>query len=343
MLCPMRRLAAVLMAFAASAAHAQFGERIDVVRIVLDIRVTNVSGAPIANLAPADFDVRIGGKRAEVESVEWIDETSGAAAASAAEDVEPGGRERPPLHRLFIIFVQTDFARNNVRVAGQMGFLPFAEKLIDSFNPGDRIAVMQFDSHLKLRLDFSDDKDDVMAALKDSLRIDQPPQPPTVPEPSLASRLNREDMKNASDSETGLLVVGNALRSIPGPKTLLLLGWGLGRLSGGAVRMTPTYQYAREALDAARTAIFAIDVPHVDYHDLQFGLQRAAEDTGGLYVKTYKFPQIAIERLQRTLSGHYELTLLRPKELQNGSHDLEVRVKRRGAVVLAPTTYIDRR
>ncbi len=327
----------------ATTAHAQFGERIDVVRILLDVRVTTINGDAIANLKPADFDVRVGGKRADVESVEWVDESfSGAAGSQPAE--EDREAESPPLHtgRLFVVFVQTDFARNNVRVAGQMGFLPFAEKLIDSFNPGDRIAVLQFDSHLKLRLDFTNDKDDVMAALKDSLRIDRPPQPPIVPEPSLASRLNREDMKKAADSEAGLLVVGNALRSIPGPKTLLLLGWGLGRLSGGAVRMTKTYQYAREALDAARTSIFTIDVPHVDYHDLELGLQRAAEDTGGLYVKTYRFPQIAIERLQRTLAGHYEVTLVRPKELESGVHDLVVRVKRRGAVVLAPTTHRDR-
>lgn len=333
----MRYLVAILLI--AGAAQAQFGERIDVVRIVLDVRVTNGGGEPIANLAPADFNVRIGGQRAEVESVEWIDES----VASVVLDERAPEEVRVPRGRLFVVFVQTDFARNNVRVAGQMGFLPFAEKLIDSFNPDDRIAVVQFDSHLKLRLDFTHDKDDVMAALKDSLRIDRPPQPPVVPEPSLASRLNREDMEKAADSESGLLVVGNALRSIPGPKTLLLLGWGLGRLSGGAVHMTKTYQYAREALDAARTAIFAIDVPHVDYHDLELGLQRAAADTGGLYVKTYRFPQIAIERLQRTLAGHYEVTLLRPKELNNGAHELDVRVKRRGAIVLAPATWMERR
>ncbi|HJQ36406.1 MAG TPA: hypothetical protein VKB93_04655, partial [Thermoanaerobaculia bacterium] len=328
-------LAAVLVA---SAAHAQFGERIDVVRILLDMRVTTINGDAIGDLTPADFDVRVGGKRAEVESVEWIDESSSYRVDESSGDVVIEQRAG----RLFVVFVQTDFARNNVRVAGQMGFLPFAEKLIDSFNPEDRIAVLQFDSHLKLRLDFTNDKEDVMAALKDSLRIDRPPQPPVVPEPSLASRLDREDMKKAADSEAGLLVVGNALRSIPGPKTLLLLGWGLGRLSGGAVHMTKTYQYAREALDAARTAIFTIDVPHVDYHDLELGLQRAAADTGGLYVKTYRFPQIAIERLQRTLAGHYEVTLVRPKELKSGVHDLVVRVKRRGAVVLAPVTYKDR-
>jgi len=61
-----------------------------------------------------------------------------------------------------------------------------------------------------------------------------------------------------------------------------------------------------------------------------------------LYVKTFRFPQIAVERLQRTLAGHYEIELRRPIDLEAGTHKLNVRVKRRGAVVLAPSTYIDR-
>jgi len=349
MLWRMRRLTAMFLVFAAGAAHAQFGERIDVVRILLDIRVTDASGNAIADLTPADFNVTIGGKRAEVESVEWIDDV-------AVEDRHPclsceetgqageaGQAGLPVLHgRLFVLFVQTDFARNSFRVAGQMSFIHYAEQMIDAFAPNDRVAVMQFDSHLKLRLDFTDDKEQVRAALRDTLLINVPPAPPVVPEPSLASRLDRDAMLHANDSETGLLIVGNALRSIRGPKTILLLGWGLGRLSNGIVRMTRTYDIAREALDAARTAIFAIDVPQADYHDLEVGLQQAAADTGGLYVKTFRFPQIAVERLQRTLAGHYEIELRRPIDLEAGTHKLNVRVKRRGAVVLAPSTYIDR-
>src|SRR6185503_4202794 len=227
MLWRMRRLAAILAVLAASAAHAQFRERIEVVRIVIDVRVTDYSGNAITDLKPADFDIRIGGKRAEIEAVEWIND-SGAAAASAAED-EPGGRERPPLHsgRLFVLFIQTDFARNSFRVGGQMSFMRYAEELIESLAPEDRVAVLQFDSHLKLRLDFTSDKGDVINELRNALRIDRPPEPPIVHEPSLASRLVREDMRKAPDSETGILVVANALRSIPGPKTMLLLGWGL--------------------------------------------------------------------------------------------------------------------
>jgi VWFA-related protein len=338
----MRRWSAALLLCAASAAHTQFRERINVVRILLDVRVTDASGKPIGDLTPADFDVKIGGKPAEVESVEWIDDVSGAAGSQSAEDV--GQAESRPLRegRVLVFFVQTDLARNSFRLGGQMSFFRYADKIIDTFAPGDRIAVLQFDSHLKLRLDFTTDKEEVRATLRDTLSTGTPPQPPLVPEPSLASRLDRADMKRAADSETGLLVLGNALRSIDGAKTILLLGWGLGRRSGSSVQMTKNYGHALEALDAARATIFAIDVPQADYHDLQIGLQQAAADTGGLYVKTFRFPQIAVDRLQRALAGHYEIELRRPTELDAGTHRLIVNVKRRGAIVLAPSTYTDR-
>jgi len=339
----MRGLAAAALVFLAGTAHAQFRESIDVVRILIDVRVTDNLGNPITGLTPDDFDVKIGGKRAPVESAEWVDESSSRRVDESSSDstpLEDSATRR--LGRLFIVFVQTDFARNAVRVHGHLQFLRYAEKMIDGLNDTDRIAVMQFDSHLKLRLDFTNDKEQVREALRASIHIDKPAPPPIVPEPSLKSRLDANDMRRAATSEAGLLVLGNALRNIPGSKTILLLGWGLGELWNGRVYMTRKYEMARRALDAARAAIFAIDVPTVDYHDLQQGLQQAAEDTGGLYVKTYHFPQLALERVQRTLSGHYELELRRPDDLDPGTHRLSVRVKRRGALVLAPSTHTDR-
>src|SRR6185503_16473584 len=128
------------------------------------------------------------------------------------------------------------------------------------------------------------------------------------------------------------------LRHIPGPKSLLLLGWGLGERTIAGVRMKRQWDPARHALDAARVSIFALDTTDADYHDLEVGLIAAAEQTGGFYAKTHVFPRIAIERLQRTLSGHYELTLRAVDNLKPGTQNLSVRVKRRGATILAPSS-----
>ena len=327
---------------------AQLEETITVSRVVVDARVTEYAGEPITELTAADFDVRIGRKRAIVESAEWIDDTVGgspaAIDASSSVSVIRDSAQSPAVHRppgrLVVLFIQTDFGRDASRVHGQLKFLQYAEDLLETFGPDDRVAVFSFDSHLKFRLDFSSDREAVLEAMRAAISIDRPPEPPVVPSPSLASHLARDDMRRAAHSETGLLVVANALRGIPGPKTILLLGWGLGERTMGRVSMKRQWKAARAALDAARASIFALDTTYADYHDLEIGLSAAAEQTGGFYAKTHIFPRIAIERLQRTLSGHYELTLRAVEELEPGTKNLTVRVRRRGATVLAPTTVV---
>jgi len=345
------------IALCAVLAAPQLQETITVSRVVVDARVTAYDGEPIADLAASDFDVRIDGKRAVVEAAEWIAETVGGsrlsvdggpaahheALANSVHRQPPTANRQPFPGRLVVLFVQTDFARNTLRTTGHMKFLQYADDLLDTFAAEDRIAVFSFDSHLKFRLDFSTDRDAIREALRETIFIDHPPPPPIAPQPSLATYLDRTAMRRAAQSETGLLLVANALRPMPGPKTILLLGWGLGERSAGGVSMRRQWNEARAALDAARTSLFALDTTDADYHDLEVGLIAAAEQTGGFYAKTHIFPRIAIERLQRTLSGHYELTLRTAPDLAIGTKDLSVRVKRRGATVLAPATVWIRR
>jgi VWFA-related protein len=329
----------------ATSTAAQYEESITVARILLDVRITDSYGNPLPDLTAKDFDVKIGGKPAAVESVTWVDEVARPDYEQPGNALKDGEEMKPAYDapgRLFVVFVQTDFARNATRMIGQMHFEQFAEKMIDELQPTDRVAVFSFDSHLKFRLDFSSNKSEVQAAMRDSMLTNDPPWPRIVPNPALASRLNEKELRDAPDSETALIHVANALRPIPGPKTMLLIGWGLGERVGRAVVMKPKWPIARRALEASRVSIFALDTTYADYHDLEIGLGVAAKQTGGFYAKTHEFPQLAIDRLQRTLSGHYELELRRPNELKPGVHPVEVRVKARGATVLAPSTWTDR-
>lgn len=320
----------------------QLQESITVSRVLIDARVTNTDGEPVSNLTANDFEARIAGKKAIIESVEWVADTaSEALVQEAIAEEKPADAPQPPprpLGRLIIIFVQTDFARNMLRTEGQMKFMHYAEALIDSFEPEDRLAVLSFDSHLKFRLDFTSDKEKVREALRASLYIDEPPVPPIVPSPALFSRLDRDEMKRAAKSETALHLIANALRPIPGPKSLLLLGWGLGHRTPIGLRMEREWGPALYVLAAARVSIFALDTTNADYHDLQAGLQVAAAETGGFYAKTNLFPEMAVKRLQRALSGHYEIELRPERELGNGYQPLDVRVKRRGLSIFAPSS-----
>ncbi|HET7437060.1 MAG TPA: VWA domain-containing protein [Thermoanaerobaculia bacterium] len=325
--------------------HAQVSETITVARILLDVRVTDYKGEAILDLGEGDFAVEIEGKPAKVESVTWVPDTAAARIIAGLDEPQrlPDTDESPaPSGRMFVVFVQTDFARASSRIAGQLKFFTQVEQIVDSMEPEDRVAVFSFDSHLKFRLDFSSDKARILAAIRESSSINEPSWPPVVPNPSLARRMDREQMKNATSSEAALVLIGNALRPIPGPKSLLLMGWGLGERVGGTVMMRHEYPIAKRVLESARATVFALDTTDADYHDLEIGLQTAAADTGGFYAKTNRFPQIAINRLQRTLQGHYELEVRRPDGIKPGTHRVEVTVKRKSVNVLAPASYMDR-
>ncbi len=336
-----KRIVAALFVMAVAAnALAQYGETITVSRVIVDVRVTKADGEPIAGLDASDFEVWIDGQQAAVHSAAWTEEGAGAvvSAALAADEGDEATVHAGIQPRHIVVFVQTDFQRAQARMQGQMKFRTYAEELIRSFEPQDRIAVFSFDSHLKFRCDLSTDREENIAALRNSILIDTPPKPRAVPSPSLASKLDAAEMKRATSSEEGLLIVANALRSIEGPKTLLLLGWGLGEKVGRMLIMRPEWKEARRALDAARVSIISLDTTAASYHDLAYGLSSAAEQTGGFYASTNEFAKQAVDRVQRTLSGRYELELIPEKPLDPGVHSLQVRVNQRGANVLAPTS-----
>ena len=319
-------------------------EAITVERVIVDARVTDAAGDPIAGLKPSDFRVRIDGKPAVVESADWIADT--AAKREIDETLAPATTTAPAppsRGRLLIFFFQTDFARNSVRVRGQMKILLLQDDWLDWLEPEDRVAVLSFDSHLKFRQDFTNDKHAIAFAMERALLVDDPPWPQRVPLPSLGSRLDPEELRKAGSPERALLEIANALMNIPGPKSLIFFSYGIGRFNRDGVHMEPNYGLARQALEMARVSVFSIDFTEADSHSLSAGLEKVAEDTGGFYASTHNFPHLAAQRLQKTLAGHYELEVRKPQTPVRGTHLIEVDVAgHRDAYVLARSSYVDR-
>jgi hypothetical protein len=340
-----RILSLLLLLCAAVAASAQqYDATITVSRVLLDARITTADGTPITDLKAADFTVKIGGAPAKVVSATWNDETSPQPLPVPDEVEEAEAGEEPLLRpskswekgRTIVIFVQTDFGRAGIRVAHQMAFRTYAEEIVRSFNDGDRVAVFSFDSHLKFRSDLTNDRDAVVEALRQSILIDEPGRPPAVPEPSLAPLMDERAMLRAVSSEEGMLLIANALKQIEGPKTMLLLGWGLGEKNRQVVVMRHEWKDARAALQEARVTIIALNTGAGG--ELSLGLEAVAKETGGFYAATFDYPRIVTKRVQETMRGRWDLELVTEKPLAPGTYEIDVRVKRRGAVVLAPTT-----
>ena len=331
----------VAIALAAQTPPAQeprFGDRVDVERVLLDVRVVDSYGQPVRGLVRDDFRVEVGGHPVALEWAQWVEGERPYAEGltpPAAADVQA---LPAPEGRLIVFFFQKDLESS--RIGGLLRMQREALKLAQGLEPQDRVAVASFDSHLKLWLDFTRNREALEHALTRSIMFESRPHPTPEPYPSLLTHYDAEDGRRAANAETGLLVLGRALGELPGAKSLVLFGWGLGRMQGrSGVHAEPEYGPAVEALYAARTTVFALDVTEADYHSLEVGLERVAEDTGGFYAKTHLFPSQAIRRLERALEGHYVLTFTKP-DLPPGEHAIDIALVGRKGTVLARPSYV---
>jgi VWFA-related protein len=329
-------LATLLGMVWASSAAAQipaptpFGSVIEVSRILTEVRVVAPNGEPVLGLGPQDFQVKIDGEPAEVETATWVPAAPNQAGGADAVVSRSGGGVTPqPEGRLLVLLFQVDRAFHPSRTSGLMRMTPQAAAFVDRLGPGDRVATLVFRSHLQLRSDFTDDLDRVAELLTPTEILEGRSQPPTASGPFLADSLDPDEARDAADLATALLLIGRALQPIQGPKSLVLFGYGLGRMSAGwQITIDDGYRRALESLAAARTSVFALDITDAEYHSLEKGLRAVADDTGGFYAKTHQFPVLAMDKLVRVISSYYELSVIPPRNLAD-DYRLEVRVDRR--------------
>jgi VWFA-related protein len=347
----------------------RFGDEIAVRLVTVVVRVVDGAGNPVLGLAPGDFHVRVGRHAVPVAAVDWIAGGDSAAAGQAAGRVPPGAEHppetaaeppaatpateapvapaagpaspapaTPPPGKLVVIFVQAD---NNApsRTRGHLHTLPFTRELLAALAPEDQVAVVAFDSHLKLWQDFTRDRQPVPEAIYQAIRFGgRPPEAAADGVPSLVRHFDFDAARRAASPERALAVTAEALAALPGEKVLVFLAWGLGNFGSMGTHMTPAFAPAVRALTAAKTTVFVLDVTEADAHDLEIGLQGIAEATGGTYDKTNVFPALAVRQLARTISGYYVLTLDAATLPQRGG-EVAVELRgRKGNVLLRPTS-----
>jgi len=310
-----------------------FGTTVDVTRILTEVRVVDDAGYPIADLGPEDFRVKISGTRAEVEAVTWIPTTGEAAALDATpqDDIVPPGiflAEPPP--RLIVVLFQTDI--NLYRIKGVVRMAPQAADFVRNLAPSDRVAFLTFESHLELRSDFTVDHEALAEMITTTEILDSSIEAPQPSSPRLSESFNFKQARKAATMSDALELVAQSLAPMPGPKTLVLFGWGVGRYNRGHRITTPGVTNAISALTAARTSVFSLDITTADWHTLEIGLRKVSEDTGGIYLKTHLFPDTAMDKLVRVISSYYELSIKPPPKLKH-PYLIDVKVKRRGARV----------
>jgi hypothetical protein len=226
--------------------------------------------------------------------------------------------------RLIVLFFQRHTLPS--RMVGLMIMLKRAREFVENLGPGDRVAILTFDSHLRLFSDFTDDREALAETIQRKI---VPYRPPPLPEPgpfpSLAEHFDHDAARRAASPEEALLVTARALAPLKGSKTLLYIGWGMGVYQGGAVQMRPEYGPARRALLDARVSVFPLDVTRADYHTLEGPLIKVARDTGGYYMKTFYSSYFAMDSVAGIITGRYELVFEKP-DLPPGQHFIRVKL-----------------
>jgi len=301
-------------------------EQVEVGRVIVDVRVVDRHARPIVDLETKDFRVKVDGQPVRVESVEWIVGANPPLADLPPEEVRWMEEERVEgfPSRLIVLFFQRHTLPS--RMVGLMVMLKRAREFVESLGPDDRVAILTFDTHLRLFSDFSDDREALAEMIRRKIvPYRPPPLPEAGPFPSLAEHFDHDAARRAASPEEALLITARALAPLKGSKILLYIGWGMGVYQGGMVQMRPEYGPARRALLDARVSVFPLDVTRADYHTLEGPLIKVARDTGGYYMKTCYSSYFAMDSVASIIAGRYELVFEKP-DLPPGQHVIRVKL-----------------
>ncbi|HYG61628.1 MAG TPA: hypothetical protein VEL74_03535, partial [Thermoanaerobaculia bacterium] len=295
-----------------------FSEEITVELTTATVRVVDPYGQPVTGLRPEDFLVLVAGREVPVASVDWVTSKAGPA---PADQVAPGASPAPldesaaaagpaqpaPAGKLVVFFVQAHMDPSRFR--GQIKLRAHTRKLLDTLGAEDRLAVLSFDSHLKLRQDVTRDREAVHRAIDQGMSFGGKPlpRPPAGDPETLAAHLDFERALAAASPEAGLAVAAQALRFLSGEKVIIYLGYGLGKMVADDVVLRSEYKDALQALGEARASVFVLDITQADFHSLEGSLEQIAYQTGGTYSKTLIFENLATQTLANAISGHYVL------------------------------------
>jgi len=319
-------------------APTSFDDQIEVKLKSVRLRALDGTGAAIEDLEPKDLLLRVDGEEVAVEAVEWLE------SASPQIDLPPEVLAREgiivaPPGKLVVFFVQADLEPS--RAYGQLRMMPRVRELIDSLGRDDQMAVVSFDSHLKLRHDFSRDRDSVHAAIGRSISYSSVDRLPAGRFPSLAKHLDYDEARELARPEDALRLTAQALRNLPGEKVMVFLGFGLGTFTGGGVLLGSRYDKAIESLTLARVTVFTLDISQADAHSLEVGLKKVSAATGGAFYRTFRFPDVAIQQLARAIAGHWVIYFHEPKaskKKRDRSSKISVKLRdRKGSILLAPS------
>lgn len=327
-----------------------FYDEVTVSLRTLIARVVDRKGEPVYGLGPDDLQATVGGQPVPIAAIDWYSDDADPRAVDTVQQLvasQPGLTSEDlellesATDRLVVIFVQIGHHQvvslDGSYISGHLKLLPHLRRLLENLAPGDQVAVVSYDFHLKVWLDFTLDRQAVQQALYDAIGFGEP-QARQHYGLSLLEHLDDHTRKSATTPEKALLATAKALEHLPGIKDMIYAGWGLGRYTHGVgVLMPKDFNTAVTALGQAQTTVSVLDVVQTDTHALSAGLVSVAAATGGTYASTFDAVGRKVDQLSRTLKGYYVISLDRNAMPPQGGK-LKVSIDRRGMKVVHRST-----
>lgn len=294
------------------------------------VRIVSDSGHPLRDLGPRDLIATIGYHELPITAVDWyraspelFDEVESAGPAMETTKIESRGR-------LIVIFLQNDFV--HTRMKGQMKLFPGLSRLVDNLAPADRVAVLSYFADLKLWQDFTSDREAIKASLEQAFYPGASPNKVEAsPGISLLAHFDQDAARNVINSVEALHLAAHALSRLPGEKEIIFFGYGI-----EGDRAVPMLK----ALQAAHAVMFVVDTTQAERHRLRDRLEEVAVATGGTYAPSYGNTSAALDKIERTIAGHYVITIDR-SATPDVRGRLVVRLRdKKGKVLIVPSKLL---
>jgi VWFA-related protein len=324
----MTALALVALVGLGNAAQAQepqepFKGEVTVNEVLLDVLVTDARGNVIVGLGKEDFVVTEKGRPVELTGVTFYSNRRllESTPALAKEGVST---EQVPEDRYFILLFddQKDVAAEAPRLLSQqMEAARRAREWVQSeLLRNDWVAVVSYDTRLKVQQDFTNDRKALAEAISDAVKGkdregNYPSRIDPTKGPSLQAGLPTGDALREETPTVyeALQVLAEAAGDIRGRKNLLLFTSGLpGRPDAFGQQFLPDPRYFEptvRALNGNNVAVYALDLTPADTeHSLSDILNRVANDTGGRYYFNFTNFATPLGQLAKENNGYYLLS-----------------------------------
>ncbi len=318
-------------------ADISLNERIRVAEVLLDVLVTDRKGNVIDDLSAEDFVVLHKGEEQEVVSASFY--------GGPSELASPGGGGTVRTDRYFILVFHDQRMQAPALAGPQMDNARWLKRWIeDELQPNDQVAVFAYQARLKFYLDFSRDREEILAAIDAASRgrkdLDRwvtrsaPEFDPNSPSLGVNLPVGKELARRSRKLQQGLELLGQAAEGIAGRKNLIMFSLGFGEI-GQFGSYTPDARYyppMREALNAGNVAVYTIDTMgsrrrSIASASLNDSLSLISNDTGGHYYSNFTNILSPMRQVAEENQGYYLVSFRSEYEAgTQGYRDIKVKV-----------------